>query len=1309
MKKNEENSNICLNVSNINKTNNVNEAKNTLKELNTEITTLNNLENKEKESESESEEEEKGEAEQNLMFGVKKVSAFYLYYHISGKFEIFLMIMGAIFTIGSGCSGAIISLLLGDTINDFSDTVEIEDLPDEEYNTIIDNIKPEVNKLIKKYLIVGAIMFVCNFFTMFLWAYSSLRQMHWMKINYFSLILRQEQGWFDENNAFEFATKVQAQLEQIELGVGDKFGQIILMLAELVSGFVVGFISSWKLTLVFLCCAPMIISGFLVMLFYMEGLAVLSRKTYEKAGGIAEELLYNIKTVTSFVNFDFELNRFGKLVEEVENYEKKKNIYLGISVALMVFGIYFGFVITLFYARKLISNQDKNSNTGKPFTSGDVIKVLFAVLGAIFAIGGISPNIEVIKESCIAASDYFTLKERVPKIFQSEKNIKMDKNIIKGRIEFKNIKFIYPSDKNQKSILENLDLTFEPGKKVALVGESGCGKSTTVNLIERLYEPNEGQILLDGIDIKDYNLEYLRSLIGYVQQEPVLFNKSIKDNIIFGRDKEIQELGDTQKLISEACEDAYIKEFIESNPDKYEYIVGVKGGKLSGGQKQRVAIARAILTKPKILILDEATSALDNKSEKEVQKALDNICQKNVTTIIIAHRLSTIKNADLIYVLKEGKVYEQGTHKELLEKKGYYADLFKSQLSEEELKNEESNYSMQRKKISSNLSEKKISNRYNELISESKQIEEKDKKEEKIEIKRKKLLELITDQKCSIILGAIGGLIYGASSPVSGYFLGQVTNIFSLKDLSRVKSKSLKWLIFTIFLGIIASITIHLKVYYLEGLGAILASRMRKKILQKYLELHTSYFDIDANSPGGLLTKLSIDTTQLNALILSVFGSAISTIGTIITGFVISFIYDWKLPLIILVFIPFIVMNTVLTGEYRENGREVNKEIRIEAGSVLSECVTNTKTIFSFNFQSHALEIYKNILDKETKAYLKDSIMLGLLIGGSSFLLYVCHAVVYKCSLTFISKRTLTFDQMNNVMNTLMLATDGIADSLHGIGDYRKAKISFKSLFKIIETPSEINAFEYANKDKQFPQEFKGKIEFKNVTFAYPTKPKQNILKNLSLVINPGEQAALVGYSGSGKSTIIQLIERFYDINEGEILIDNINIKDYNLYELRKKIGLVSQEPVLFKRNVYENILYGNLDSTKDEVFAAAKKASIEKFVNEQDMGTKEDPVSGGEKQRLAIARAFLKNPVILLLDEATSALDKDSEKEVQKSINELQKGRTSLSVAHRLSTIVNSDVIFVMESGNLIEKGTHEELIKKQGKYYTLYKFSEK
>ena len=242
----------------------------------------------------------------------------------------------------------------------------------------------------------------------------------------------------------------------------------------------------------------------------------------------------------------------------------------------------------------------------------------------------------------------------------------------------------------------------------------------------------------------------------------------------------------------------------------------------------------------------------------------------------------------------------------------------------------------------------------------------------------------------------------------------------------------------------------------------------------------------------------------------------------------------------------------------------------------------------------------------------------------------------------------------------------------------------------------------------------------------------------------PGQQVALVGYSGSGKSTIIQLLTRFYDIEDGkgEILIDGVNIKDYNLYELRKKIGLVSQEPVLFKRSVLENVRYGNLKATDEQCIEAARQANIMKFFTkekmnqiidtgkkedkgykkkkkdgdpskgngeeEQKVGAKEDPVSGGEKQRLAIARAFLKDPTILLLDEATSALDKDSEKLVQASLDKLSANRTSIAIAHRLSTIEGCDQIFVLENGRLVEQGTHEQLMQLKNKYYTLHKYSD-
>jgi ABC-type multidrug transport system fused ATPase/permease subunit len=275
----------------------------------------------------------------------------------------------------------------------------------------------------------------------------------------------------------------------------------------------------------------------------------------------------------------------------------------------------------------------------------------------------------MVQEACISFAEYYKLYKRKRRIDMSIPIERPLLSEIKGKIEFKGVSFYYPSNPNKIKILDKLDLLFEAGKKIALVGDSGCGKSTIANLIERFYDVNEGQILIDGINIKDYDIAYLRSCIGYVQQEPVLFNKSIRENIIFGREEHLKYIADIDHLLQKVSKEVYIDEFIDTLPGKYNYNVGVKGGNLSGGQKQRIAIARAILMSPKILILDEATSSLDNKSEREVQRALDNISNKNVTTLIIAHRLSTIKNADIIYVMKNGKIIEKGNHQELLKKK----------------------------------------------------------------------------------------------------------------------------------------------------------------------------------------------------------------------------------------------------------------------------------------------------------------------------------------------------------------------------------------------------------------------------------------------------------------------------------------------------------------------------------------------------------------------------------------------------------------------------------------------------------------
>ena len=358
--------------------------------------------------------------------------------------------------------------------------------------------------------------------------------MHHLKEKYFARILMQEQGWFDQNNAYEFATKVQVQLEQIELGVGEKLQTLIECAASFITGLIISFFTSWKLTLIILCVAPFLATCIIFMVTSMRKSITLSRKAYETAGGVAEEVLYNIKTVVSFGHFDFEKQRFGHYTDLVRRFDAKSGFRLAIATASANFFFFLSFFACIIYARSLLS---KKNNNMKP---GDVMTVCFATTMAVNSFGMMAPNISIIQEACIAASDYFTLLDRKPQIDESESDYMPPRDTIKGKIEFKNINFIYPSDENKRKILDGLNLVFEPGQKIALVGESGCGKSTTVNLIERLYEPTEGEVLLDGVNIKKYDLNYLRSLIGYVQQEPVLFNSSIKDNIIFGRQELIE-------------------------------------------------------------------------------------------------------------------------------------------------------------------------------------------------------------------------------------------------------------------------------------------------------------------------------------------------------------------------------------------------------------------------------------------------------------------------------------------------------------------------------------------------------------------------------------------------------------------------------------------------------------------------------------------------------------------------------------------------------------------------------------------------
>ena len=1288
----------------------------------------------------------------------KSISIWKLLYHLSSKKEMFLMLLGTSGSIISAISGPIMSYNFGGAINDFSDLKNIKEI---ETNTEqIEAFTNSINNIIKRYLFLGGVLFISNFLQAFGWQYSAFLQIHKLKENYFLVIMSQEQAYFDNNNSFELVTKVQTQLQQIELGLGDKFGFVIQKIFNVITGVTISFLVSWKLSLIVLTVAPLTL--FLIFYFtkVLKNASKISKKSYQKAGGIAEEMLYNIQTIYSFVNLEFETERFNKNIDDVFKCDKDKALKAGLSQSIMGLSSYISFTVAIFFGKKIIVDN-KIDNIENGLKVGDILVVILSMSTAVWSFRSIAPNFKIIIDAATSSSDYFNLLNRQPKIHFSLFPIKKNKNEIEGRIEFKNITFSYDNTK----VLDNFSLKVEPGQKIALVGESGCGKSTVVNLLERIYELdfynnnndtiindietnllnddleenknnsnsasklNSG-IFLDGEEIKNYDLEFYRSLIGYVQQEPVLFNKSVKDNIIFGREDIIKKYNlNMDNLIKEACDLANVSEFINKLDGGLNYKVGIQGSKLSGGQKQRIAIARAVLLRPKIIILDEATSALDYKNEKDVQKALDNLKLRNITTFVISHRLNTIINSDMIYFMKNGKIVEEGTHEELFNQNGLYRKLIINQVDEN------GNLIIREEELQENTFEENLKRRRTMVVYSKPYKEIEHVKMTAFSINR--LFGIIHEKKHLIKLGIISSILLGVSITFSGYFYGFTINALSQQNVDDLNSDTNLWGTIYSIDSLFIEIFLFLKLYCLEIISSFLTSNLRKMILKKYLELNVAFFDKIENSPGALLSKLSIDTIQLNSVFQMIVGDLFHSLGSLVSGLILSIYYDWRLTVVSFCFIPFIIISNLLVAKTKRSGRKSYKKNNIEAGGILSESVLNTKTIFAFNFQKKSVKLYMEVLSSETKTFVRDSILLGILMGFGVFCSFANHSALFYFSKKFFLNNTLDYKTMNITIQILNLMTSGISNGIRGIFDIKIAKSSFISIFDLLNTKNEIDHTPNGNKDKKLPNNIEGKIEFKNVYFKYPISlenekedkknkdlildKKRYILKNINFTIQPGQKVALVGFSGSGKSTIIKLLERFYETSKGNILIDGISIQDYNLYELRKKIGLVSQEPILFKRSIYENIKYGKLDAKQNEVFQAAKDASIEYLfsasnlndnINKNDKNDKNDEsikdtkskVSGGEKQRISIARAFLKNPKILLLDEPTSALDKKNEIEITKNLDRLMKGRTTFIVTHRLDSIIDADVILVFENGRLIQKGTHNELIKSEGEYKKLF-----
>lgn len=422
--------------------------------------------------------------------------------------------------------------------------------------------------------------------------------------------------------------------------------------------------------------------------------------------------------------------------------------------------------------------------------------------------------------------------------------------------------------------------------------------------------------------------------------------------------------------------------------------------------------------------------------------------------------------------------------------------------------------------------------------------------------------------------------------------------------------------------------------------------------------MQAAFHDEESNTPGVLLANLSYDSAYIVTFPQIMLGIILQVSVSIILLIFLGFYYQWIAAIISIALCPSMLIQSYFLLKSLRQDEDKNEIYRIRAGEVLSESINNSKTVICYCLEEKMVEMYYDHLQTPYLNSLKDLIPQSISYGLSQSLWILITAATYLVGIFLINSKIANYSDFVMSAYTILIGMYMNGTTVKYLFNFSKSIKSLNNLTKLKSIQSQIDAFEI--KPYEVPKTFLGKIEFKNVSFSYPTRAGK-VLDNISFIIKPGEKVAFIGHSGSGKSTIIQLIERFYDASEGQIFIDNVNIRRYSIQDLRKLVSLVSQEPVIFKRSVKENILYGNFDASDDVIKKVCMQFKISHLLCNQDQ-----PVSGGEKQRIAIARALIREPRILLLDEATSALDKNTEKEVQEFIEQALTGRTSITVAHR-------------------------------------------
>lgn len=553
---------------------------------------------------------------------------------------------------------------------------------------------------------------------------------------------------------------------------------------------------------------------------------------------------------------------------------------------------------------------------------------------------------------------------------------------------------------------------------------------------------------------------------------------------------------------------------------------------------------------------------------------------------------------------------------------------------------------------------------------------------------------LILDLFCALMIALIDLVFPYVSNKILKQYYNDLTIVLILGGI-LLALFSLKFL-----LGYIVG-------YYGHIMGIRIETDMRRDLFQKFQEMDYQFFD--DKKTGELMTNLTTHLHDVSEMSHHAPEDIFISIIMIIGSFIILFTISPLLTIIVFIFISIAIMYSLSRRNKMLSVFRETRTVQGELNSITESSLSGIRLTKAFNNEIVEEEKFEGINEKYLQARSKTFKQIGLFSTGNDFFMNITNLALLIAGSIFVARGDIDYIDLTTYFLYVNFLIKPIARLTNSMEQLQQGLSGIEKFYKIMEITPQIVSSDHAI----HKTDFKGKIEFRHVGFKYEQKESTHILNDFNLVIEEGKKIALVGETGVGKSTISKLIPRFYDVNEGEILVDGINVKDYDLNDLRKAIGHVQQDVFIFYGTIKENILYGKFNATDEEVIEAAKKARIHNFIMDQEdgydtlVGERGIKLSGGQKQRIAIARLFLKNPKILILDEATSSLDNITEKLIQASLDELSKNKTTITIAHRLSTVRNADEIIVLGENGIIERGKHSDLIKNNNYYAKLYNSS--